>query len=61
MGERIVTLDRLFNVRTGVRRADDRLPWKGMHEPIPERPPAGAFCPPPELAEMLDAYYALRG
>ena len=61
VGERIVNLERLFNVREGVRRADDRLPWKVMHEPIPEGPSAGMYCPPDELAAMLDDYYALRG
>jgi aldehyde:ferredoxin oxidoreductase len=61
VGERIVNLERLFNVREGVRRADDVLPWKVMHEPIPAGPSAGMHCPPAELSAMLDAYYALRG
>jgi len=61
IGERIVNLERMFNVREGVRRADDVLPWKVMHEPIPDGPSAGMYCPPAELGEMLDAYYALRG
>jgi aldehyde:ferredoxin oxidoreductase len=61
IGERIVNLERLFNVREGVRRKDDVLPWKVMHEPIPDGPSAGMYCPPEELGEMLDAYYALRG
>jgi len=61
VGERIVNLERLFNVREGVRRHDDVLPWKVMHEPIPEGPSAGMYCPPDELSAMLDAYYALRG
>ena len=61
VGERIVNLERLFNVREGVRRGQDTLPWKVMHEPIPEGPSAGMFCPPDELAAMLDEYYALRG
>jgi len=61
VGERIVNLERLFNVREGVRRADDTLPWRVMHEPIPEGPSAGMHCPPDELAEMLDVYYGLRG
>ncbi len=60
-GERIVNLERLFNVREGVRRRDDTLPWRVMHEPIPEGPSAGMFCPPEELAAMLDEYYRLRG
>ena len=61
VGERIINLERLFNVREGVRRAQDVLPWKVMHEPIPEGPSAGMYCPPEELDAMLDAYYALRG
>jgi aldehyde:ferredoxin oxidoreductase len=60
-GERIINLERLFNVREGVRRAQDALPWKVMHEPIPDGPSAGAYCPPDELSAMLDEYYALRG
>jgi aldehyde:ferredoxin oxidoreductase len=61
VGERIVNLERRFNVREGVRRADDVLPWKVMHEPIPDGPSAGMYCPPAELDAMLDAYYDLRG
>ncbi len=61
VGERIINLERLFNVREGVRRADDTLPWKVMHEPIPAGPSAGMYCPPEELQGMLDTYYALRG
>jgi aldehyde:ferredoxin oxidoreductase len=60
-GERIVNLERLFNVREGVRRPDDVLPWRVMHEPIPDGPSAGMYCPPEELGAMLDAYYGLRG
>jgi aldehyde:ferredoxin oxidoreductase len=61
IGERIVNLERLFNVREGVRRQDDVLPWKVMHEPIPDGPSAGMYCPPDELDTMLDEYYGLRG
>jgi len=61
IGERVINLERLFNVREGVRRKDDVLPWRVMHEPIPDGPSAGMHCPPDELAMMLDRYYALRG
>ncbi|MBI3988410.1 MAG: aldehyde ferredoxin oxidoreductase C-terminal domain-containing protein, partial [candidate division NC10 bacterium] len=61
LGERIVNLERSFNVREGVRRKDDTLPWRVMHEPIPEGPSQGASCPPEELDRMLDEYYTLRG
>jgi aldehyde:ferredoxin oxidoreductase len=60
-GERIINLERLFNVREGVRRPDDVLPWRVMHEPIPDGPSAGMYCPPEELGAMLDGYYSLRG
>jgi len=61
VGERIINLERLFNVREGVRRQHDTLPWRVMHEPIPDGPSKGMYCPPDELAAMLDEYYDLRG
>src|SRR5215470_10664673 len=61
VGERVINLERLFNAREGVRRKDDVLPWRVMHEPIPDGPSAGAYCPPEELGQMLDRYYAIRG
>jgi aldehyde:ferredoxin oxidoreductase len=61
IGERIVNLERCFQVREGVRRRDDVLPWKVMHEPIPAGPSAGMYCPPAELDGMLDVYYDRRG
>ncbi|MFQ5898162.1 MAG: aldehyde ferredoxin oxidoreductase family protein [Candidatus Methylomirabilia bacterium] len=61
IGERVVNLERCFNAREGVGRKDDTLPWRVMHEPIPEGPSAGMHCPPAELDRMLDEYYRLRG
>jgi aldehyde:ferredoxin oxidoreductase len=61
IGERIINLERAFNVREGVRRRDDQLPHRVMHEPIPFGPSQGRYCPPDELNCMLDQYYALRG
>jgi aldehyde:ferredoxin oxidoreductase len=60
IGERIINLERVFNVREGVRRKDDLLPYRVMHEPIPFGPSKGRYCPAPELDRMLDEYYALR-
>jgi aldehyde:ferredoxin oxidoreductase len=61
IGERICTLERAFNVREGITRKDDTLPWRVQHEPIPDGPSKGSFCPPEELDRMLDEYYELRG
>ena len=61
VGERIWNLERAFNVREGVRRSQDVLPYRVMHEPVPEGMHKGMYCPPEELDSMLDAYYALRG
>jgi aldehyde:ferredoxin oxidoreductase len=58
-GRRIVTLEKCFNVREGATRADDRLPWRLMHEESPDRP--GAINSPAELDGMLDGYYTLHG
>jgi aldehyde:ferredoxin oxidoreductase len=61
IGERIWNLERAFNVREGVSRDQDVLPYRVMHEPVPDGMHAGMYCPPQELDAMLDEYYALRG
>lgn len=58
-GRRILTLEKCFNVREGATRADDRLPWRLMHEESPDR--EGAINSPAELDGMLDEYYELHG
>ena len=55
-GERIFTLKRLYNVRCGVRAADDRLPARIL-EPLPE---GGTRGQTPDMAVMLEEYYAHR-
>ena len=61
IGERIYNLERLMNVRRGVSRDRDTLPYRTMNEPIPEGPAAGRCCRPEDLDAMLDEYYRLRG
>ncbi len=61
-GERINTVGRLINIREGLGRKDDTLPWKVMHEPIPDEGPVkGAFVSQEELDLLLDDYYESRG
>jgi len=57
IGERIVNLERAFNVREGLTRKDDMLPERFLKEPLPEGPSKGKVC---ELDKMLDEYYEKR-
>ena len=60
--ERINTLARLINIREGLSRKDDTLPWKVLNVPIPDDGPAkGAIVTQEELDLMLDDYYDARG
>ena len=61
-GERIQTLAKLINIREGLSRKDDTLPWKAMNLPIPDDGPVkGAVVTQDELDLMLDDYYSSRG
>lgn len=61
-GERVNTVARLINIREGLSRKDDTLPWKVMHEPIPDDGPVkGAMVTQEELDLLLDDYYESRG
>ncbi|RMF86321.1 MAG: aldehyde ferredoxin oxidoreductase [Nitrospinota bacterium] len=57
-GERIWNLERLFNLKAGLTRADDTLPKRLLEEGLPEGPNKGRVV---RLGEMLDEYYELRG
>jgi aldehyde:ferredoxin oxidoreductase len=61
IGERIVNLERIFNVKEGVNRNQDTLTYRIMNEEIPRGPSKGQRTPPEKLQEMLDEYYSLRG
>jgi aldehyde:ferredoxin oxidoreductase len=58
IGERIVNLNRIFNIREGISRKDDTLPDRLLKEPAPLGPAKGAVV---ELDTMLEEYYRLRG
>ena len=61
-GERINNVARLFNVREGLGRKDDTLPYKVMHLPVPDEGPSkGAYVTQKELDFLLDDYYETRG
>jgi aldehyde:ferredoxin oxidoreductase len=61
-GERVNTVARLINIREGLGRKDDTLPWKVMNVPIPDEGPVkGAVVTQKELDLLLDDYYSSRG
>ena len=57
IGERIVNLERAFNVREGLTRQDDSLPARQLEEPLPDGPAKGQVV---KLEKMLDEYYSFR-
>jgi aldehyde:ferredoxin oxidoreductase len=57
-GERIWTLERLYNLREGFTAADDTLPPRLLEEPVAEGPSEGWVV---KLAPMLAEYYRARG
>jgi aldehyde:ferredoxin oxidoreductase len=60
-GSRVYTLQRLFNVREGVTRADDMLPEKVLKQPAFGYYSEEPACVTKRYGEMLDEYYAARG
>ena len=58
IGERIVNLQRLYNVRHGITRKDDRQPRRMLEEKSPSGRAKGHVV---YLDRMLDEYYELRG
>jgi aldehyde:ferredoxin oxidoreductase len=60
-GERIVNLERAFNVREGFDRKDDRLPDRMLKEPLHTYGAPGEGEMVREMEKFLDRYYELRG
>jgi aldehyde:ferredoxin oxidoreductase len=57
IGERILAVERAFNVREGLKRKDDVLPERFPKEPKPEGPAKGQVV---HLEPMTDRYHELR-
>lgn len=57
-GDRIYNLERLFNLKAGLTKADDTLPKRLLAEPMPEGPTKGWVH---KLDELLPLYYQARG
>jgi aldehyde:ferredoxin oxidoreductase len=57
-GARIVNIERMFNVREGIRRRDDSLPRRFREETLKEGASKGTVF---DQEPMLDEYYGERG
>ena len=60
MGERICNLEKAFNSRLGLRRADDKLCDRWMNVPAPQGPGKGMKAAD-YLERTLDEYYEYKG
>ena len=58
VGERIINVERAFNVREGIRRRDDALPRRFREETLAEGASRGTVF---DQEPMLDEYYDERG
>ncbi|MEM3874121.1 MAG: aldehyde ferredoxin oxidoreductase family protein [Candidatus Bathyarchaeia archaeon] len=61
IGERVWNLGRLFNVREGFSRKDDKLPPRFFTQPLKGGSTDGVKVSEKEFEKALDEYYALRG
>jgi len=57
-GERIWNLERMFNLKAGIKPEEDTLPKRLLEEPIPAGPSKGHVH---QLAKLLPQYYQQRG
>ena len=59
-GERIYTLEKLYNIQEGWTKKDDYPPQRIMLDPIPSGPSKGSFVKKEEFELMLHSYYRHR-
>ncbi|WP_102401833.1 aldehyde ferredoxin oxidoreductase family protein [Haloimpatiens massiliensis] len=57
-GDRVWTLEKLFNLQAGIDSTHDTLPKRLLKEPIPDGPSKGYVH---KLSELLPEYYSVRG
>jgi aldehyde:ferredoxin oxidoreductase len=61
IGERVINLQRLFNVREGFRREDDMLPERVLSVPEFGTYEGNTNCVISDYEALLDEYYLARG
>ncbi|MGO9136549.1 MAG: aldehyde ferredoxin oxidoreductase family protein [Syntrophales bacterium] len=60
-GKRILTMERVFNVREGMSRKDDILPKRMRTEKLPAGPKKGAVFTEEDTMKMQDEFYSFLG
>ena len=55
-----LTMARLFNLREGKTRADDRLPWR-FHQPLKHGPLSSYHLPESDIERIVTEYYVEQG
>jgi aldehyde:ferredoxin oxidoreductase len=60
-GKRILTMERVFNVREGISRKDDILPVRMRTEKLPAGPKKGAVFTEEDTKKMQDEFYSFIG
>jgi aldehyde:ferredoxin oxidoreductase len=58
VGENIINVERMFNLREGITKRDDQLPLRFFESPIEGRK---CSLTKAKMSSMLDEYYKLRG
>jgi aldehyde:ferredoxin oxidoreductase len=61
VSERVRNLERMFDVRQGLRRKDDSLPRKFFEQPLNKGPYKGEVLDERKFEQMKDEYYEIRG
>ncbi len=61
VSERVRNLERMFDVRQGLRRKDDSLPKKFFEQPLEKGPYTGEVLDREKFEQMKDEYYEIRG
>jgi aldehyde:ferredoxin oxidoreductase len=61
ISERVRNLERMFDVRNGLRRESDTLPEKIFKEPLKKGPFKGEVMDKEKFEQMKDEYYEIRG
>jgi len=61
VGKRVIDIERSFNLKQGMTKADDTLPKRYFDDPAPLKTAKGHHVDRKEFAKAIDRYYKVRG